>query len=184
MNGLDSWRAGVDQLFAKGAELKGWSYPLFPPPGHTADHLKLMYDGYQEPYKSSFLNWDTATKRQAPLPNAKQIIAGRAKGTVSHVSSEGSEQLQAQTLSAIGDAKPLPTQVRALFDESHLYLRFDNELPPEATVAEVEKERVEAYLKPVAASPITYRFTAGLKPDSRAEARAWPHRRPHGSRSR
>ena len=169
LNGLDSWRASVDQLFAKGAELKGWPYPLFPPPGHNADHLKLMYDGYQEPYKSSFLNWDTAAKRQAPLPNAKQIIAGPAKDTVSHVSSEW-DKLQAQKLSSIGDAQPLPTQVRALFDESHLYLLFDNELPPEATVAEVEKERVEAYLKPVADSPITYRFTAGLKPDSRAEA--------------
>jgi len=162
LKGLDSWRAEVDKLFVKGNELKGWPYTLFPTPGHSADTLKLKQDGYQEPYKRTFFNWDTAAKRQAPLANARRIVAGLANGAAA-IDSPQWDSIQSQTVSS-------EAQVRALFDDQHIYLRFDIALPADATAEAIEKERVEAYLMPPAGSKLTCRFTAGLKPDSRKQA--------------
>lgn len=52
--------------------LPGWSFVMFPPPGHDANHLRLAYDGYQEPYKDTPVNWDTQAMREAPLPDPGQ----------------------------------------------------------------------------------------------------------------
>jgi|GEM_PF-277564 len=162
LNKIDTWRTSVDKLFAKGNGLKGWPFTLFPPSGHTADALKLRHDGYQEPYKSTFFNWDTVAKRQAPLPNAKRILAGPANGSVT-IDSPHWDSTQSQSLSS-------EAQVRSIFDDKHLYLRFDIALPADASAEAIEKERVEAYLTPAAGSKVTYRFTAGLKPESRKQA--------------
>lgn len=66
----------VDSLFdAKGANPKPtstWSFVMFPPLGHDAKHLRLAYDGYQEPYSKTPLNWDTKAMRLAPLPGTAQ----------------------------------------------------------------------------------------------------------------
>lgn len=171
LNAIDALRSGVDALFAKGNELKGWSCPMFPPNGHGPDLLKLRLDGYQEPYKNSFLNWDTAAKRRAPLANAKRLLAGPANGPVK-IDSPRWDRLQAQTLPSANasTATPLGTQVRAMYDDANLYFRFDNDLPAGAAVDAIEKERVEAYLMPTVSSPVTYRFTAGLAGASRAQA--------------
>lgn len=165
LNALDARRAAIDQFFAKGNGLKGWPVTLFPPSGHGASHLKLTHDGYQEPYKNSFLNWDTAAKRNAPLPNAKRMIAGLAKGPVMMHSPQWDE-LRSQSLGSTTAA----TQVRAMYDDKQFYVRFDCELPPNATVEFIENERVETYLMPAAGSKVTFKFSAGLKPDSRTQA--------------
>jgi hypothetical protein len=57
-----------------------------------------------------------------------------------------------------------------MYDDKQLYLRFDNDLPPNTTAESIEKERVEAYLMPAAGSKVTFKFSAGLKPDSRTQA--------------
>jgi len=44
----------------------GWSFVMFPPAGHSLEHLRLAYDGYQEPFKKTPLNWDTKAMRAAP----------------------------------------------------------------------------------------------------------------------
>ncbi len=44
--------------------LATWGLVLFPPPGHDANHLRLAYDRYQEPYSKTPLNWDTEAKRK------------------------------------------------------------------------------------------------------------------------
>jgi hypothetical protein len=165
LNAIDARRNAVDQLFAKGNGLKGWPFTLFPPSGHSADALKLKHDGYQEPYKSSFLNWDTAAKRNAPLPNAKRMLAVLAKDPVS-LDAPQWDNIPPQTITSSTTA----TQVRAIFDDSRLYLRFDCDLPPDATADAIAKERVEAYLMPAAGSRVTFKFSAGLKPDSRTQA--------------
>jgi hypothetical protein len=165
LNALDARRAAIDRFVAKGNGLKGWPVTLFPPSGHSANHLKLTNDGYQEPYKNSFLNWDTAAKRNAPLQNAKRMIAGLAKGPVTMDSPQW-DKLQPQSLGSTTAA----TQVRAMYDDKQLYLRFDNDLPPNTTAESIEKERVEAYLMPAAGSKVTFKFSAGLKPDSRTQA--------------
>lgn len=165
LNAIDARRNAVDQLFTKGNALKGWPLTLFPPTGHDANTLKLTNNGYQEPYKDSFLNWDTAAKRNAPLPNAKRMRAGLAKGAVTMDSPQW-DKLQPQRL----DSTTAATQVRAMYDDKHLYLRFDNDLPPNTTAESIEKERVEAYLMPAAGSKVSFKFSAGLKPDSRTQA--------------
>jgi hypothetical protein len=165
LNAIETRRSAIDQLFAKGNGLKGWPLTLFPPTGHSADTLKLKHDGYQEPYKTSFLNWDTAAKRNAPLPNAKRLSAGLAKGAVTMDSPQW-DKLQPQSLGSTTAA----TQVRAMYDDKQFYLRFDCDLPPNATAESIEKERVEAYLMPAAGSKVTFKFSAGLKPDSRTQA--------------
>jgi tetratricopeptide (TPR) repeat protein len=161
LNTIDSRRTAIDQLFARDSGLKGWPFTLFPPSGHNAEAMKLKHDGYQEPYKDSFFNWDTTAKRLAPLPNAKRLVAALASGTVT-LDSPQWDKLQAQTFEA--------TQVRAMYDDKQLHLRFDNDLPPDAKTEAIEKERVEAYLMPAAGSKVTFKFTAGLKPDSRTQA--------------
>ena len=164
LNAIDTRRAGIDQLFAKGRSSAGWPFQLFPISGHNAEAMKLRNDGYQEPYKSSFFNWDTAAKRNAPLPNAKRLLAVAAKGAVT-MDSPGWEGIAPQSL-----ASPLSSKVRVMFDDHQLYLRFDNELPAGATPESIAQERVEAYLQPAADKPVTFRFSAGLKPDAHAQA--------------
>lgn len=161
LNAIDGRRSAIDRLFAKGNELKGWPFTLFPTPGHSAEAMKLRRDGYQEPYKNSFFNWDTSAKRRAPLPNAKRMTGGIAKGAVTKDSPEWSK-LTPQTFAG--------TSVRALADDKSLHLRFDLDLPANASADAVEKERVEAYLTPVPGSPVTFKFSAGLKPNSRTQA--------------
>jgi tetratricopeptide (TPR) repeat protein len=171
LNSIDTLRSGVDNLFAKGNELKGWVCPMFPPMGHSANALKLRDDGYQEPYKNSFLNWDTAAKRQASLTNAKRLIAGSAKSPVS-IDSPLWDKVQAQPLASnnASNTKPLATQIRAMYDDANIYFRFESALPPGTTADAVDKERLEAYLMTTPGSPVTYRFTAGLKPTAKAQA--------------
>ena len=161
LDAIDFRRTAIDQLFAKGNGLRGWPFTLFPPSGHSADAMKLKHDGYQEPYKDSFFNWDTAAKRNAPLANAKRMNAQLAEGAVTMDSPQW-DKVQPQPFEA--------TQVRAMYDDKQFYLRFDRDLPPSATAESVEKERVEAYLMPAGGSKVTFKFSAGLTPDSRTQA--------------
>ncbi len=165
LHAIEARRRAVEQLFAKGNGLKGWPLTLFPPMGHNADTLKLTHNGYQEPYKDSFFNWDTVAKRNAPLPNSKRMNAGLAKGSVT-IASPQWDRLPPQSFGPTNAA----TQVRALYDDQQFYLRFDCDLPPNATAESIEKERVEAYLMPAGGSKVTFKFSAGLKPDSRTQA--------------
>jgi hypothetical protein len=43
-----------------------WAFVMFPPIGHDANHLRLAYDRYQEPFADTPLNWDTKAMREAP----------------------------------------------------------------------------------------------------------------------
>ncbi len=171
LKSIDDLRSFVDKLYAKGNGLKGWACSMFPPNGHSADHLKLRYNGYQEPYVNSFLNWDTVSKRQAPMADAKNMVSSYAKEPVK-IDSPRWDSVKPQALSSTNpsNTKPLDTQVRVMYDDANLYIRFDDALPPDATAEAVEKERVEAYLVPVVGSPVSYRFSAGLNPASRAQA--------------
>lgn len=66
LDAIDARNAFIASLYdGRGhAVLAGnWSYPLFPFPGHDANHLRLAYDGYQEPYANTCFNWDTKAKR-------------------------------------------------------------------------------------------------------------------------
>jgi hypothetical protein len=170
LTAIESRRAEVDKLFVT-AVPGGWPYNLYPPTGHVAQHLNLDYDDYQRPYKSSFLGWNVAARRQAPLLNAKRMLAGPNAGGTSLEEAQW-DRIPAQKLVTVGApaSTALPTQVRASFDANNFYLLFDSQLPANASPEAIAQERVEAYLMPVAGSGIMYRFSAGLAPDSRTQA--------------
>lgn len=166
----------------------GWAFMLFPFPGHNADHLRLAHDGYQEPFKNTCVNWDTKEMRKAPVPGAKSLAVRPVKGTVT-LDSPAWESAAADVLKPVklessalesavadvlggppADAKPIrKTGIRALYDDTSLYLRVESELPAGST-KELRKEKIELYLAPSSGKDIAYRFTAGPQAESKTAA--------------
>jgi hypothetical protein len=66
LNAIDIRNARIADYY-DGRGLPGWDYTTFPPPGHSEEHLRLAYNGYQEPFKDTCLNWDTEAMGNAPL---------------------------------------------------------------------------------------------------------------------
>ena len=67
LDAIDARNAFIASLYDpayRNQQLATWGFVLFPPPGHDANHLRLAYDRYQEPYSKTPLNWDTAAKRK------------------------------------------------------------------------------------------------------------------------
>jgi hypothetical protein len=64
--------AGYYDARGRAQPMAGWALVLFPPPGHSASHVRLAYNGYQEPLENTPVNWDTKAIRAAPLPDAKR----------------------------------------------------------------------------------------------------------------
>jgi hypothetical protein len=74
-----------------GRGLPGWDYTTFPPPGHSEEHLRLAYNGYQEPFKDTCMNWDTKAMRNAPLLD-EPVFLGDEEGKSSSLSKKPSLQ--------------------------------------------------------------------------------------------
>ena len=84
LDAIDTRNAQIDGFFdpkpkSTTAPACDWAYVFFPPIGHTARHLRLSYDGYQEPYSRTPLNWNTKTMRDAPLPGEKPAPGNAGK---------------------------------------------------------------------------------------------------------
>ena len=61
LDAIDARNAFIASLYEpayRKRQLATWGFVLFPPPGHDANHLRLAYDRYQEPYSKTPLNWD------------------------------------------------------------------------------------------------------------------------------
>ena len=108
LDAIDARNAFIATLFAKGHQ-KEWNHVLFPFPGHDAKHLQLAYDGYQEPYASTCLNWDTRAMRNAPTVGAKRLTAARATGPVS-LDAPQWQQTTDHALMFVPPLKQLPRQ--------------------------------------------------------------------------
>jgi hypothetical protein len=68
---IDSRNAMIDAYYdSKGRPkaISDWAFVIFPPIGHSAKHLRLGYDGYQDPFANTPLNWDTKAVRSTPMP--------------------------------------------------------------------------------------------------------------------
>jgi hypothetical protein len=158
LDAIDARNAMVEALY----DVKKWPKPLsrwtfvtFPPMGHTAPHLRLAYDGYQEPFKDTAVNWDTKLMREAPIPGAKRFVVNPAQGPLA-LDTPVWEQAAANEFGLLqdqaGEAKPrtpmplpLPdetaedgsaqakgtrkTALRLLYDETSICLRIESELP-------------------------------------------------------
>ncbi len=179
LDAIDSRNALVDSLFdAQGANPKpppAWGFVMFPPLGHDAKHLRLAYDGYQEPFANSPMNWDTKAMRLAPLPGAKRLSVSLVTGpitwdspqwersTVEHVSNV---LLNSRKNGHVGNVPHGATTVRAIADAGHLYLRVEAALPKDNSPQDI----VDNYLAPLARKDVTYRFTVGPKANSKQDA--------------
>ncbi|MCL4203831.1 MAG: DUF4838 domain-containing protein [Pirellulaceae bacterium] len=154
----------------------GWALVMFPPAGHSASHLRLAYNNYQEPFESTCVNWDTAAVRAAPLPGAKRLTVRLVEGPLT-LDSAVFSQSEASELTALPSAVDavLPTgktTLRALADDQRLYVRIDSNLPaaPQRADANGETEAIEVLLSPVAGSPVAYRFRVGPQDAARQDA--------------
>ena len=81
LDAIDARNAQIDGYYdARGRTkpIAGWPLVMFPPAGHNASHLRLAYNGYQEPFENTPVNWDTKAMRAAPLPGARPPGANAA----------------------------------------------------------------------------------------------------------
>jgi hypothetical protein len=151
--------------------MAGWAFTLFPLPGHSANHLRLAYDGYQEPFKDTCVNWDTKAMRQAPLPGASRLLVKPAAGAVTLDAPiwEGATPTVLSGLPA-GTKPSRKTTLRTLYDNTGIYLRFECELPADLMKDSAEKEALTVYLAPSSGKDISYRFTVGPRPEAKTDA--------------
>lgn len=171
LDAIDARNAHIDSLFdAKGASAKpiaGWTCLTFPPVGHDAKHLRLVYDRYQEPFANSPVNWDTKAMRLAPLPGAKRLVVSLVTGPVTLDSPLWNRVSNIEPTSLPGTAALIPkTSVRAISDGVSLSVRVESELSTDSS----NQDKIDLYLAPLGGRDITYRFTVGLKADSKQDA--------------
>jgi hypothetical protein len=153
----------------------GWAMVMFPPPGHDANHLRLAYNNYQEPFESTCVNWDTSAMRAAPLPGAKRLAIRLVDQTptLESVIWDQAKKAELSVLPGSGHVttSPQQTTLRALADSTQLYVRVEAEWTPE-TDAPRDAEMLELLLAPKPGSPVAYRFRVGPRADARQDAAA------------
>ena len=178
---IDARNAFVDSLFTppRGfpVVIPGWSFASFPPLGHDAKHLRLAYDGYQEPYANSPMNWDTKAMRLAPLPGAKRLTASIVAEPVAWNSplwEQAAADDVARPLSSVADQSgrtattpaKSAARVQAMADAGQLHIRIDAPL----TRGESSPDLIDVYLVPTGGKDVTYRFTVGPNSDKKQDA--------------
>jgi hypothetical protein len=158
----------------------GWSHVLFPFAGHDAKHLRLAYDGYQEPYANTCFNWDTQVMRSAPAAGKKRLTVSPATAPVT-LDDPQWQATTAHQLTLLPPLNGLPrtTTLRLLCDKKHLYVRAESELEPDgpAEFPAFERDRDLSYqesldlcLAPQAGREVHYRFRVGANAASRYDA--------------
>ncbi|MCE9608136.1 MAG: DUF4838 domain-containing protein [Planctomycetia bacterium] len=185
LDAIDRRNAAVDALYGDRGSPKSdgdWAQVLFPIIGHDAHHLRLKYDGYQEPYSRTCLNWDTKAMRSAPLPGKKRLTVAAAQSEVTFDSPIWKDAA-ANELTLVTPLIGLPrkTTVRLLYDKTNLYLRAECDLEPAAATefpvygrdTDLRgQEAIDLYLAPQAGSDVAYRFMSGADAKSRWDAAA------------
>jgi hypothetical protein len=158
----------------------GWSHVLFPFAGHDANHLRLAYDRYQEPYANTCLNWDTRAMRTAPTPGQKRLTVEQAQAPVT-LDAPQWEQTPGHELTLVPPLNALPrkTTLRMLYDSTNLHIRAECELEPDGPGEFpafgrdrllANQEALEVYLAPQAGGEVYYRFMVGANADSKYDA--------------
>jgi len=199
LDAIDERNAQINSYYAAKRVSKtstDWAFVMFPPIGHDANHLRLAYDRYQEPFANTPLNWDTQAVRASPLPGARRFTVRPARGPVTIDAAQwaDAEANEFVKLPAPSDetsprsriALPSPdepdgrpaqatvprkTIMKTLYDESSLYLRIESELPAALMEADAgREEELEVCLAPFPGREIAYRFTVGPQAESRRAA--------------
>jgi hypothetical protein len=183
LDAIDARNGFIDSLFVTregGVKAGDWSHVLFPFAGHDAKHLRLAYDGYQEPYANTCFNWDTKAMREAPSPGKKRLGVARASAKISLDSPQWTEAA-AHELTLIPPLHTLPrkTTLRLLYDSENLYLRAECELgadhPAEFPASDRDRvltnqEAVDFYFAAQPGREIFHRFAIGANAASKYDA--------------
>jgi hypothetical protein len=183
LDAIDARNAAIDALYDERGRPKlvsGWAQTMFPFSGHSASHLRLAEDGYQEPYANTCLNWDTKAQRSAPLPGKKRLVVAKAKAPVTLDAPEW-QQTTANELTLLPPLNQAPrkTTLRLLYDTTHLYIRAECELDPDGKFAfrgqkrDTDlrgKESLDLYLAPQTERDVAYRFMAGANAAAKYDA--------------
>jgi len=183
LDAVDARNAFITTLFDKrgsGATAGNWSHVLFPFNGHNADHLRLAYDGYQEPYADTCFNWDTQAMRTAPAPGEKRLSVSRAQAPID-LDAAAWRSAKAHELTIVPPLHTLPrmTTLRLLYDASNLYIRTESELEPEGPTEFPQwnrdrlltrQEALDLYFQPQATQEVFYRMAVGANGASKYDA--------------
>lgn len=185
LDAVDARNAYIDSLFKAPRNgptpLEGFAFVLFPQLGHDAKHLRLSYDGYQEPFANSVMNWDTQAMRSAPLPGAKRLtvklVAGSVVGWDSVPTNQPAAVAEVATrvpsitgtngTAGTNDVSKASSTVTARMasNETHLFVRVDAPTPTNDS-----RDSIDVLLAPIGGKDIIYRFTVGPQTDSKQEA--------------
>ena len=177
LDSIDARNTFIATLFAPGHQ-KEWNHVLFPFPGHDAKHLRLAYDGYQEPYASTCFNWDTKAMRDAPPVGLKKLTLVKTSAKLTLDSPEW-KNAAAHELMLLPPLRALPRKstMRLLYDDKALHIRLEAELGDKTTFAAFDRDRVltnqesfDVYLAPNPSQPLYYRFTQGANAASKYDA--------------
>lgn len=183
LDAIDARNAFIATLYDKrghGVISGNWAYPLFPFAGHDAKHLRLAYDGYQEPYANTCFNWDTQALRTAPMPGKKKLTVAKAAAPVTLDSPQWKETA-AHQLALVPPLSALPqkTSVRVLYDRQALYIRAECGIRSDAGPSFPAfprdrrlwgEEAFDIYLAPRPAADVFYRFATGANGESKYDA--------------
>ncbi len=146
----------------------GWNLILFPFGGHDANHLRLAYDGYQEPMKNTCFNWDTAAMRAGPPPDAKKLAISSTTAPVT-LDSPAWENAASAELSPLPLSSTLSqeTTFRMLYDNDTVHVRIACSLRGAQAGA---AESVLLFLTPESGKEISYGFATGPNSSTRTDA--------------
>jgi hypothetical protein len=177
LDAIDARNAFIATLFIKEHQ-KAWNHVLFPFPGHDAKHLRLAYDGYQEPYANTCFNWDTQALRNTPPPGRKQLTIARTTAKLTLDSPEW-QNATSHELTLLPPLHTLPrkTTIRLLYDEMALHIRAEAELGLATQFPAYGRDRlltnqeaIDVYLAPNPAQSLYYRFVQGANVASKYDA--------------
>jgi len=182
LDAIDARNAAIEVLFdtEHRTARDGWTHILFPFNGHDAKHLRLYYDGYQEPFANTCLNWDTKSMRNAPTPTKKRLAVAAARGPVTLDSSQW-PATNAHELTHQLPLNKLPraTTLRFLYDDKNLYVRAECELEPEGPYTFTGQRRdtllthteaLDLYLAPFAGQDVAFRLMTGANAAAKYDA--------------
>lgn len=177
LDAIDARNDFIVTLFEKGHQ-REWNHILFPFPGHDAKHLRLAYDGYQEPYANTCFNWDTKALRNSPAIGLKKLAVFKTSVKLSLDSPEW-EKVTAHELTLLPPLHTLPrkTAMRLLYDDKAFHIRTDAELGDASQFTAFNRDHLltnqeafDVYLAPRPAQSLFYRFTQGANAASRYDA--------------
>lgn len=183
LDAIDARNAYIGTLFdarGGGVSAGNWSHVLFPFAGHDANHLRLAYDGYQEPYANTCFNWDTAAMRAAPSMGEKRLTVRRATAPVTIDAAQWADTApQALTLIPPHRSLPRKSEIRLLCDAEKLYILSESELLPDHPAEFpafnrdrdlTNQEAVDFYFAAQPGREVFYRFAVGVNAASKYDA--------------